>query len=158
MTVRAVTSADADDVFRLLRAFTTSHIPEPGRFRTVTFPAVLASAAAGRAEFLAASEGGRVIGYAYAARVPTLFGGGTVLELLELTVEAELRGQGLGSGLVRAVLEAAERAGDAEVCVPTRRAVDFYRRLGFTETATYLKRTPIRGAPGGPAGCAATGG
>ncbi|MFD5596612.1 hypothetical protein [Streptomyces griseorubiginosus] len=46
--------ADADAVFRLLRAFTMSHIPEPGRFRTVTFPAVLASAAAGRAEFLAA--------------------------------------------------------------------------------------------------------
>ncbi|WP_141208112.1 GNAT family N-acetyltransferase [Streptomyces griseorubiginosus] len=142
VTVRAVRAADADDVLRLLRAFTTSHVPDPGRFRTVAFPAVLASAAAGRAEFLAAEMGGRVVGYAYAVRVPTLFAGGTVLELLELTVDAELRGRGLGSRLVRAVLEAAGRAADAEVCVPTRRAADFYRRLGFAETATYLKRTP----------------
>ncbi|MGC0398595.1 putative N-acetyltransferase YhbS [Streptomyces sp. SAI-126] len=142
MTVRAVTPADADDVLRLLRGFATSHSPEPGRFTTVDFPAVLAAAAAGRAEFLAAEEGGRVIGYAYAARVPTLFARGTVLELLELTVGTALRGRGVGSGLVRAVLEAAGRAGDVEVCVPTRRAADFYRRLGFTETAAYLKWTP----------------
>ncbi|MFC8427154.1 GNAT family N-acetyltransferase [Streptomyces sp. NPDC057253] len=142
MTVRAVTPADADDVFRLLRDFATSHTPEPGRFTAVTFPAVLAAAADGRAEFLAAEEGGRVVGYAYAVRAPTLFAGGTVLELLELTVDAAHRGHDIGSGLVRAVLEAAERAADAQVCVPTRRAADFYRRLGFTETAAYLKWTP----------------
>ena len=142
MRVRAVTPADADDVFRLLRDFATSHTPEPGRFTTVTFPALLAAAAAGRAEFLAAEEGGRVVGYVHAARMPTLFAGGTVLELLELTVDGALRGRGTGSGLVRAVLEAAERAGDVEVCVPTRRAADFYRRLDFTETATYLKWAP----------------
>jgi len=142
MRVRPVTPADADDVLRLLRGFATSHRPDGTRFTTVTFPSVLAAALEGRAEFLAAEEGTRVVGYVYAARVPTLFAGGTVLELLELTVETPLRGREIGSGLVRAVLEAAERAGDVEVCVPTRRAADFYRRLGFAETAAYLKWAP----------------
>lgn len=142
VTVRAVTPADADDVFRLLRDFATSHSPERGRFTAVTFPGVLAAAAEGRAEFLAAEEGGRVVGYVHAARVPTLFAGGAVLDLLELTVDTALRGRGIGSGLVRAVLAAAVRAGDVEVCVPTRRAAGFYRRLDFTETAAYLTWTP----------------
>ncbi|MFE1886693.1 GNAT family N-acetyltransferase [Streptomyces diastatochromogenes] len=77
-----------------------------------------------------------------AVRMPTLFAGGTVLELLELTVDAELRGGGIGSALIRAVQARAEAAGDVEVTVPTRRAGEFYRRLGFDETAAYFKWSP----------------
>ncbi|MER7563061.1 hypothetical protein ABTZ93_08815 [Streptomyces sp. NPDC097941] len=80
--------------------------PEPTvRPATVTFPEALRAAAENRAEFLVADQDTQVIGYAYVARMPTLFAGGTVLEMT----------------------------------VPTRRAADFYRRLDFTETATYLK-------------------
>jgi ribosomal protein S18 acetylase RimI-like enzyme len=160
--VRPAALTDADAVYRLLLDFATSHRPERTVFDGVTFPGVLRAANAGGAEFLlvdresaeqesaeqesaereSAERESSVVGYALAVRMPTLFAGGMVLELLELTVAPPLRGQGLGTLLVHAVLERAARAGDVEVTVPTRRAADFYRRLGFRETATYLKRQP----------------
>ncbi|MGW0421382.1 N-acetyltransferase family protein [Streptomyces sp. NPDC003015] len=138
-TVRPATVPDADAVFRLLTDFATTYRPDPDRFTTVTFPEVLRAAAEGRAEFLVADRNTQVIGYAYAARMPTLFAGGTVLELLELAVDTPLRGRGTGSRLVRAMQDRARHAQDVEMTVPTRRAADFYRRLDFTDTATYLK-------------------
>ncbi|MET9787600.1 GNAT family N-acetyltransferase [Streptomyces canus] len=138
-TVRSATASDADAVFRLLADFATTYRPDPARFTTVTFPEVLRAAAEGRAEFLVAERNTQVIGYAYAARIPTLFAGGTVLELLELAVDTPLRGRGTGSRLVRAMQDRARHAQDVEITVPTRRAADFYRRLDFTETAIYLK-------------------
>jgi N-acetylglutamate synthase-like GNAT family acetyltransferase len=144
-TVRPATAPDADAVLRLLTDFATTYRPAPDRFRTVTFPEALRAAAEGRAEFLVAVRDTQVIGYAYAARMPTLFAGGTVLELLELAVDAPLRGQGTGSRLVQAMQTRAREAADVELTVPTRRAVDFYRRLDFNQTATFLK-WPVPGA------------
>ncbi|MEV3908540.1 GNAT family N-acetyltransferase [Streptomyces canus] len=137
--IRPATVTDAEPVFRLLRAFATTYRPGHDRFTTVTFPEVLRAAAEHRAEFLVADQEAQVVGYAYAARMPTLFAGGTILELLELAVDTPLRGRGTGSRLVRAMQDRARHAQDVEVTVPTRRAADFYRRLDFTETATYLK-------------------
>jgi N-acetylglutamate synthase-like GNAT family acetyltransferase len=117
----------------------TSYRPERGIFDRVTFPRVLDAAASGGAEFLVAQQDVRVIGYVLGLRMPTLFAGGTVLEVLELAVEAPLRGRGTGSALVRAVQARARDAQDVEVTVPTRRAAGFYRGLGFRETASYLK-------------------
>ncbi|MEU0061293.1 GNAT family N-acetyltransferase [Streptomyces sp. NPDC006334] len=133
---------DATDVYRLLCEFATSYRPDRAAFDAATFPGVMAAVGKGRAEFLIAESDGQVAGYALAARMPTLFAGGPVLQLLELAVHEPLRGRGLGSLLVRETLIRAMRAGDAEVVVPTRRAADFYRRLGFVETATYLKVVP----------------
>jgi ribosomal protein S18 acetylase RimI-like enzyme len=137
--VRGVTAADADAVFRLLTGFVTSYRPDRAVFDGVTFPQVLRAAADGTAEALVAERDGRVVGYLLGARMPTLFAGGTVLELLELCVDAPERGRGAGSELVRAAQARAAGAGDVEVTVPTRRAAAFYRGLGFDETATYLK-------------------
>jgi N-acetylglutamate synthase-like GNAT family acetyltransferase len=144
-TIRPAAHTDADAVFRLLCDFATTYRPDRTRYETVTFSQVLRAAAEHRAEFLVAERGSQVVGYAYAARMPTLFAGGTVLELLELAVDAPLRGHGTGSRLVREVQDRARWAGDTEVTVPTRRAVDFYHRLDFTETATFLK-WPVPGA------------
>ncbi|MGK3943812.1 GNAT family N-acetyltransferase [Streptomyces caeruleatus] len=149
LVIRPATHTDAEAVFRLLRDFATAYRPERARYDAVTFPEVLRAAAGHRAEFLVAEQGTRVVGYAYAARMPTLFAGGTVLELLELAVDAPLRGHGTGSRLVREIQDRARRAGDTEVTVPTRRAAGFYRRLDFTGTATFLK-WPVPGGRGTP--------
>jgi ribosomal protein S18 acetylase RimI-like enzyme len=102
----------------------------------------LKAAAEGAAEFLVAERTGAVVGYLMAARVQTLFAGGSVLDILELAVDEAHRGHGIGSLLVRAAITRADQAGDVEVTVSTRRAAGFYTRLGFTETATYLKYAP----------------
>jgi N-acetylglutamate synthase-like GNAT family acetyltransferase len=62
-----------------------------------------------------------------------------VVELQELMVAPDSRGRGIGRRLVEAILEQARAAGAVEVTVPTRRARDYYLRLGFEETATYFK-------------------
>ncbi|MQY32352.1 hypothetical protein SRB17_03000 [Streptomyces sp. RB17] len=140
LTVRPARPADAEDIYRLLSGFVTSYRPERGLFDRVALPRVLDAAANGSAEFLVAEDGsGVVVGYVLGLRMPTLFAGGTVLEVLELTVDATVRGRGTGSALIRAVQARAEDARDVEVTVPTRRAAGFYRGLGFQETASYLK-------------------
>ena len=139
MTIRDATSSDADDIYRLLCGFVTRYHPDRAVFDDATFPRIIEAAADGRAEFLIAEQDSRVVGYLLALRMPTLFAGGTILELLELTVEAPMRGRGTGSTLIRAAQARARRAKDIEVTVPTRRAADFYRGLGFQETAVHLK-------------------
>ena len=56
-------------------------------------------------------------------------------------VAPEQRRQGIGRQLVEGIVKRAQDASAVEVTVPTRRARDFYLPLGFTETASYLKRT-----------------
>lgn len=139
MIVRDAAAADAEDIYRLLSGFVTSYRPDRTVFDDVTFPGIIEAAAGGRAEFLVAEQDARVVGYLLALRLPTLFAGGTVLELLELTVDAPVRGRGTGSALIRAAQTRAREANDVEVTVPTRRAAAFYRGLGFHETAVHLK-------------------
>ncbi|MEV5844794.1 GNAT family N-acetyltransferase [Streptomyces sp. NPDC051985] len=136
--VRDATPSDADDIYRLLIGFVTSYRPDRAVFGDVTFPRVIEAASCGRAEFLVAEQDACVVGYLLALRMPTLFAGGTVLELVELTVAESVRGRGTGSALIRAAQARAREAKDVEVTVPTRRAADFYRALGFRETAVHL--------------------
>ena len=147
-TIRDATPSDADDVYRLLSGFVTSYRPDRAVFDAATFPRIIETAAAGSAEFLVAEQDACVVGYLLAVRMPTLFAGGTVLELLELTVAEPLRGRGTGSALIRAVQARAREAKDVEVTVPTRRAADFYRSLGFHETAVHLKWSTAGRSPG----------
>ncbi|MEW1776672.1 GNAT family N-acetyltransferase [Streptomyces sp. NPDC086777] len=137
-TVRDATASDADDIYRLLSGFVTSYRPDREVFDDVTFPRIVAAVSDGSAEFLVAEQESCVVGYLLAVRMPTLFAGGTVLALLELTVAEPLRGRGTGSTLVRAAQARAREAKDVEVTVPTRRAAGFYRALGFRETAVHL--------------------
>ena len=137
MNVRDAAAFDADDIFRLLTGFVTSYQPDRAVFDDA-FPRLIETAVSGGAEFLVAEHDSHVVGYALALRVPTLFAGGTILELMELTVDAPQRGLGTGSELVRATQVRARKAKDVELVVPTRRAADFYRRLGFRDSAVYL--------------------
>ncbi|WP_089107043.1 GNAT family N-acetyltransferase [Streptomyces hyaluromycini] len=137
--VRDATPSDAGDIYRLLSGFVTSYRPERAVFDDVTFPRIIEASSAGSAEFLVAEQDSCVVGYLLALRMPTLFAGGTILELLELAVAEPVRGRGTGSALVRAVQAKAREARDVEVTVPTRRAAGFYRTLGFHESAVHLK-------------------
>ena len=98
---------------------------------------------------MVAEVGARVVGYVLAFELLTLYANGVVIELQELTVDPEYRRRGLGEKLVRAVVERGRATGAVEVVVPTRRARDYYARLGFEETASYLKLklAPFRPAP-----------
>jgi N-acetylglutamate synthase-like GNAT family acetyltransferase len=122
-------------VLELLREFATSYEPDPSAFIR-HFPLLVRS---GSAALLVAEHQRRVVGYVLAFDLLTLFANGIVVEIQELVVEPAYRSHGIGRLLVTAILERARRSRAREVTVPTRRAADFYRELGFEETATYLK-------------------
>ncbi len=86
---------------------------------------------------LVAEDGGTLAGYAMAVEFATLFANGRVAQIEEIFVEEAKRGAGTGRALVAAVVEWARSRGAVEVTVPTRRAGDYYERLGFERTAEY---------------------
>jgi GNAT superfamily N-acetyltransferase len=134
--VRPACAADTDALFGLLRQFAVSYSPERSAFDR-HLPLLLTDDSA---ELLVAECDGAVTGYALAFRLLTLYANGPIMELQELMVEPTFRRRGIGRKLVEAVVERAWASGCAEVTVPTRRAVEYYRSLGFVETAAYLKR------------------
>ncbi|WAL67307.1 GNAT family N-acetyltransferase [Amycolatopsis cynarae] len=138
MHIRPADVMDADSVFDLLREFATSYPARRPEFDR-NYERLLAAMTYDTTDFLVAEDGGQVIGYALAARFLVLYANGWVSELQELVVTPCRRGQGVGRKLVEAVVARARATGAVEVTVPTRRARDYYRRLGFVETASFLK-------------------
>ena len=118
-----------------MRQFATSYSPQRDLFDE-HLPRLLA---ADHVDLLVCQSLDRLVGYALAFRLLTLFANGIVVELQELMVAPAWRGHGIGRRLVRAVADRAERMGAVEVTVPTRRARDFYLHLGFEDTAAYFK-------------------
>jgi GNAT superfamily N-acetyltransferase len=136
LVTRPAEPGDASEVFGLLAQFAVSYTPERPAFDR-HFPRLLGDP---EAELLIASVSGTIVGYALAFGLLTLYANGPIMELQELLVEPAYRSRGIGRKLVEAVVERAWSSGCGEVTVPTRRAVDYYARLGFVETAVYLKR------------------
>ena len=133
--------ADADALFALVEQFATSYRPLRALF-DVHLPVLLE---APRTDLRVAIEHGDVVGYSLAFDLLTLFANGVVTELQELMVAPEQRGRGIGRMLVESVIADARARGVVEITVPTRRAAEFYKRLGFEGTALYFKRRVSRG-------------
>lgn len=136
LVIRPARPADADQLFRLVEQFATSYRPDRAAFDR-HFPRLLA---ADSTDCLVADGGGDLLGYVLAFQLLTLYANGIVVELQELMVAPEHRGRGTGRRLVEAIVARARDAGAVEVTVPTRRAREYYLRIGFEETATYFKR------------------
>jgi ribosomal protein S18 acetylase RimI-like enzyme len=134
--VRTAAAADADAVFGLLGQFATSYVPDRRHFDQ-RYSVLLAAA---DADLLVVTTDAKVVGYVLGFQLTTLYANGVVLTIQELVVDPAYRERGLGRTLVEALIARGQDAGAVEVTVPTRRALDFYARLGFVETATYLKR------------------
>lgn len=95
-------------------------------------PAALASAAAAGLLWVAADDGDRPVGFALAQPL------GGDLFLAEMSVASPWQGQGLGGGLLRAVVTRARAAGEYDaVVLTTDRELPwngpFYRRHGFVD-------------------------
>jgi GNAT superfamily N-acetyltransferase len=89
----------------------------------------------GRGFVLLARADEHVVGVAYAATILSAEHSGLVAWLEELYVAPSYRSQGIGSALLAAVVERAQKAGvvavDLEVEASHGRAESLYRRFGF---------------------------
>ncbi|OXM73470.1 MULTISPECIES: GNAT family N-acetyltransferase [Amycolatopsis] len=137
MRIRPADVTDAIAVFALLSQTADGRPPQRAAFGH-HYEQLIAAMTYDDTDFLVADRDGEVVGYVLAARVLSLHAAGPVSQLLELVVAPEHRGQGIGGMLVDAVVRRARRAGAVEVNVVARRIPGYFRRRGFTETATCL--------------------
>ncbi len=156
--IRPATIADRDAVADLLVAQLRGHaIATPAADLARTVAALLARPQ--RARFLLAVAGARAVGLAVVSFGWPVEHGGRGAWLEELYVVPEARGQGTGTRLLDAALDAARTHGavavDLEIERGHERAASLYRRHGFTplERTRWVKRLTSAGgtSPSPPA-------
>ena len=144
MSVRAAGQEDAESIFEMFSDFAISYRPDRSAFDR-SYSSLVSAAGA---DLLLAEDEHGAVGYLLACDMPTLFANGPVTELLELYVKPVNRNMGVGRLLVSTSVDQARDRGSVEVTVPTRRASEFYRAVGFELTAEFFKLKLPRVAEG----------
>jgi len=137
LVLRTASTADAGDLFDLARLLATSATPYRDAFDRV-FADILADT---HQCLIVAEAPTRLVGYLYGLTHPAFHANGNIAWVEELYVEDVQRGTGLGRRLMDRFEHWAQDTADAQyIAVATRRAHDFYRAIGYTESATYYKK------------------
>src|SRR5690606_22238544 len=129
---------DEDALFDLVRQLGHAFTPDRAKY-----DATIASYFAGEhpsVHLLVIDDGSGLVGYALTTIVPLLATNGPSAQLQEIVVAESARGKDYGTALVRAVEAECERRGVTQLTVASRRAGGFYDRLGFQESAEYMRR------------------
>ena len=138
-TIREARPGDEDALYVLVEQL--GHALAPNR---AAYDATLASYFAGTHPgvlLLVVDDGsGRLGGYALTTIVPLLATNGPSAQLQEIVVDEQARGRDYGTLLVRAVEAECAARGVTQLTVASRRAGGFYDRLGFHESAEYMRR------------------
>lgn len=148
-TVRTATFDDREAVWPLVRDFATSFSPEWAAY-VVAFGTLLTQP---NTLLCVAETGEQIIGYLLASHHLTLFANGPVCWVEEVMVWPEHRRTGAGRALMRTAEEWAWRSGARYVSLATRRAADFYRALGYEESAVFFKKSIDDRHPGSSWDC-----
>lgn len=137
--IREARAGDEDGLFALVGQLGHSFPPIRSAFDT-TIAAYFAGQHPSVLLYVSQGDDGVLQGYALTTIVPLLATNGPSAQLQELVVDAAARGLDVGTQLVRAVEAECERRGVTQLTVASRRAGGFYDRLGFHESAEYMRR------------------
>jgi GNAT superfamily N-acetyltransferase len=137
--VRPARAEDADAVFELVRQLGATFVPVRSAFDEAF--GELVTGAAGDVHLLVAEDdAGQVRGYALTTIARLLSTNGLSAQLQEIAVDEDARGLDLGTALVHEVEAECIRRGVRQLTVAARRAGGFYDRLGYTQSAEYMRR------------------
>jgi GNAT superfamily N-acetyltransferase len=135
--IRPAEAGDLAQLWPLVREFATSFEPEHAAFERSFHELVDREDSV---VFVAeAAEG--IIGYLLAGYHGTLFANAPVAWIEEVMVADAARRLGVGTALMAEAERWAERVPTAYIALATRRAREFYRALGYEESATFFKKT-----------------
>jgi GNAT superfamily N-acetyltransferase len=138
-TIRDARPGDEDGLFALVGQMGHAFAPDRSAYGA-TIAAYFAGEQPSVLLYVAEGEDGALLGYALTTVVPLLATNGPSAQLQELVVDPAARGLDVGTQLVRAVEAECERRGVTQLTVASRRAGGFYDRLGFHESAEYMRR------------------
>lgn len=135
--LRPADTTDADDLFRMARLLATTAVPEREPFDR----SLLVIIGDHRQHLVVADTGTGLVGYLYGLVHPAFHANGNIGWVEELFVDPDTRGSGLGRRLMAAFEAWAQQSAQVQyIGLATRRAGDFYRAIGYQESATYFKR------------------
>lgn len=138
--VRRSTATDADAVFELVRQLGAAFVPVRSAFDT-SYAAIVDGADDDDVILLVAeNDEGIVQGYALTTIARLLSTNGLSAQLQEIAVDEDARGLDLGTALVHEVEAECIRRGVRQLTVAARRAGGFYDRLGYSQSAEYMRR------------------
>jgi N-acetylglutamate synthase-like GNAT family acetyltransferase len=137
--IREARPGDEDALFELVRQLGHAFPPVRERFDE-TIAAYFAGEQPSVHLLVVDDDDLGVAGYALTTIVPLLATNGPSAQLQEIVVAESARGRDYGTALVRAVEAECERRGVTQLTVASRRAGGFYDRLGFHESAEYMRR------------------
>ena len=136
MQVRRATPGDVDRVFSLASDLATSFDVEERTFRASYQPVLTDD----HALLLVVEENKEVVGYCLGFDHVTFFANGRVAWVEEMMVSSSHRRNGAGRSLMAAFERWSTARGAKLVALATRRAADFYRAVGYEESATYFRK------------------
>lgn len=136
LNIRAASEADSPEVLALAEQFATSFEVKRSSFER-SFDEVLLS---DEALLIVAELDNIVIGYCLAFDHPAFFANGRVTWVEEIMVSEQCRRSGVGGSLMVSVERWAAKRESAMVALATRRASEFYKAIGFEESAIYFRK------------------
>ncbi len=134
--IRRATLEDIELVLPLAADFVSSFELDAAKFRA-SYEHLLENHAA--VVLLAESEGD-FAGYCLGFVHDTFYANGPVAWLEEIMVSSNKRRSGIGEQLVRSFEVCARQQGAAVSALATRRAEEFYKAIGYEDSATYFRR------------------
>jgi len=136
--IRPARLGDADQIWSLVQQFAFSYRPMRSIFER-SFGEFL-----GRSDTLVLVAEGpidAIVGYLLASHHGTFFANGPVAWVEELMVSESVRHQGVATRLMGLAETWAKSIPTAYVALASRRAGDFYLKVGYEESATYFRKT-----------------
>jgi GNAT superfamily N-acetyltransferase len=128
---------DEDELFTLATSLATSFELNKGDFTRI-FQDILNNI---NADILIAEKESRIIGYILVFHHSTFYANGVITWVEELFVLDEYRRMKIGKKLMELIEGKALERGSRLVALATRRASDFYKSIGYDDSATYFKKT-----------------
>lgn len=136
MTIQTALPKDKTIVLKLAQELATSFVVNPTEFPLI-FDKILRSPHMHLAVAIYEDE---TVGYILGTIHPTFYANGNVAWVEELLVKEAYRRAGTGKQLMQHFEDWATSHNCGLIALATRRAGSFYTAIGYSESATYLKK------------------
>ena len=136
MQVRRANPDDVDRVLSLASGLATSFDVEERAFKASYRHVVTDD----HALLLVVEDNKEIVGYCLGFDHVTFFANGRVAWVEEMMVSSSHRRKGVGRSLMAAFERWSAARGAKLVALATRRAAEFYRAVGYEESATYFRK------------------